>query len=166
MRKASEILKAIFDDEHIRITERYASLFDGWRKIVGEDIAAHSLVRDIDGKTLIVEADHPGWLQMIRLKERKILSSLRRKYPELEIRSIRIFVEQGRAQKPDSTSFHQSAPDDKTAKSDTNESAAGNDRRQRRKKGSEETGESDRREFEQALQRLRTLGRGTEERES
>jgi hypothetical protein len=37
---------------------------------------------------LLVEADHPGWVQILQTKQRALLASARRRFPELNIRSI------------------------------------------------------------------------------
>ncbi len=165
MRKASDILKVIFDGDQIRLAERYASLFDGWRKLVGDDIAAHSRVKDIDGRVLIVETDHPGWLQMIRLKEKKVLTALRKKYPELDIQTIKIYV----AQRDDRNDAPHDMHHGRRRREDTQVDSApaganrppDKDREAPSEPDAKENSE-DRREFEKTLERLRRLGKTDE----
>ena len=92
MKSARDLIAALFDEQTGVLADRYSSLFSGWRQIAGVDIAAHSAVKDLQNGALLIEVDHPGWVQMIRLKERSILMSIQKRYPELEIRVIKIFT--------------------------------------------------------------------------
>ena len=92
MKSARDLISALFDKQTGVLADRYSSLFSGWKRMAGDDIAAHSAVKDIQNGALLIEVDHPGWVQMIRLKERSILSAIQKRYPELEIRMIKIFT--------------------------------------------------------------------------
>ena len=92
MRKAGDILRAILDESKIDEAKTYSSFFRSWSKIVGQDLAAHSRVRDIQNAIVLVEADHPGWLQMIQFRRKQILQKIRQQYPELSIRDLRFFL--------------------------------------------------------------------------
>ena len=37
---------------------------------------------------LVVEADHPGWIQLLQLKQSGILEDVAKRYPELGLRGI------------------------------------------------------------------------------
>ena len=43
-----------------------ATLFQGWREIVGTELAAHTHPVEVERGRLIVAADHPGWVQLLR----------------------------------------------------------------------------------------------------
>lgn len=90
MRKAGEILRVFLDRHTADQAELYNKFFNGWRKVVGERIAAHSVVTDIQSGTVVVEVDHPGWIQMIQMRQARIVEILRREYPDLEIRALRM----------------------------------------------------------------------------
>ncbi len=94
MKKASELIDQVFNtiDEKYSEEKKYVSLFSGWERIVGSDIGAHSSIREIEGNTLLVEADHPSWAQIISLKNREILKKIGKAYPELQIGRIRIII--------------------------------------------------------------------------
>jgi len=68
----------------------------GWEEIAGTELAMHVFPRDIEKNSLILEADHPGWSQKILLMQGSILKKIRKKYSQLEIRRIRVFVGDGR----------------------------------------------------------------------
>ena len=92
---ASEVLKKYFDVHQIEMAGEYHSFFTSWKQIAGIDLAAHSTPRDITNETLIVEADHPGWMQMLNLKRAVILKSIHQKFPQLKIKSIRVVLFSG-----------------------------------------------------------------------
>jgi len=91
-RGVREILKAYFNDSQIDRADQYHSFFTSWKQLAGINIAAHTHPRDIRGRVLIVEADHPGWVQLLHMQKRSILRKISRQYPELEVKDIRIVV--------------------------------------------------------------------------
>ena len=70
-----------------------------WQKILGrinskvnpyegQNLAAHSRIIDIKNGIVLVEADHPGWIQLLKIHQNYILKGLQIKFPELKIRNI------------------------------------------------------------------------------
>lgn len=92
MRKADEILKGLLSNYNLELGKTYSSFFQSWATIAGLDLAAHSRVQDIDGQALIVEVDHPGWVQMLQMDRERILGRIRKMYPELKIRELKIHL--------------------------------------------------------------------------
>ena len=92
MKKAADILKNILGEQQARQAGEWSTFFKGWQALAGDDIAAHSSVRDVKQGSVIVEVDHPGWLQMLQMKKGKILATMKKRYPELDIQDIRIFL--------------------------------------------------------------------------
>ena len=86
MERAGEILKKLLDSKG----KIYSSVFRSWNNIAGISVGEHSRVSDILNKNLIVEVDHPGWMQIILLKKGALLSRIRRLYPELEITDLKL----------------------------------------------------------------------------
>ncbi len=87
---AAEILKSYFDNQQINQAEEYHSFFSSWRDLAGLDLASHSSPKDIRNNTLIVDADHPGWVQMIYMKKKTILKNIRSRFPLLDINDLRV----------------------------------------------------------------------------
>ncbi|MCL2374236.1 MAG: DUF721 domain-containing protein [Treponema sp.] len=109
MRKAGDIISEIFQEkfgmqlmENARST---AGLFSSWASVVTEAwsrtereialrskdtpaAAVHSRIRELERGLLLVEADHPGWIQLLKTKQADILSVVQRRYPELDIQAI------------------------------------------------------------------------------
>lgn len=88
IKDVSSLLRAFFDDETAKKGGRYAEFFSSWKGIAGDRLAAHSKVADIDHHNLIVEAEHPGWIQLLQLRQSEILAAVSRRFPELELRGI------------------------------------------------------------------------------
>lgn len=82
------LLSAFFDEEKLRRGGRYAQFFESWRSVVGERLAAHSRVVDLDKGILIVEAEHPGWIQLLQLRQTRALEALSKRFPDLTFRGI------------------------------------------------------------------------------
>jgi len=92
VRKAEDLIQRFLDTIGQSEGSVYVGLFRNWQPIVGERIAAHAQPVDVRGHTLIVEADHPGWVQMVMMKRSRIIGELGRRYPELGITGIAVRV--------------------------------------------------------------------------
>lgn len=88
VKAASEVLSAFFDEEKLRRGGRYAEFFASWKYLVGEQLAAHSHVADIKNGVLFIEAEHPGWIQLLQMRQSAILSGIAQRFPEFGLRSI------------------------------------------------------------------------------
>ncbi len=97
MRKVDDLLQQFLDRIGRSDGAPYIGLFRGWRQIVGDRIADHAEPVDIRGSALIVEADHPGWVQMVMMSQARILRQLKARYPELAITGLHIRVAGDRA---------------------------------------------------------------------
>lgn len=69
-----------------------AHLLRKWKIIAEKPLADHSKIVDINKRTLIVEVDHPGWMQYLRLIEKKILKKIGKFYPNLDIDGFYICI--------------------------------------------------------------------------
>jgi hypothetical protein len=88
MKRAGELLAAFLDQQTLGAAREYSALFSSWRSIAGEALAAHSWIRELEHSILLVEADHPGWIQLLRIKEKDLLDALRRRFPDQRIAGI------------------------------------------------------------------------------
>ena len=55
---------------------------------IGEKLYAHSSVIDVKNGILLVEADHPGWIQLLHTYQNYIITGLKRNIPELNVQSV------------------------------------------------------------------------------
>lgn len=66
----------------------WARFFSSWSSSVGERLAAHSRPVDVRNGIVLVEAEHPGWIQLLQLKQESLLAQLKKAFPDLGIRGI------------------------------------------------------------------------------
>jgi hypothetical protein len=66
--------------------------FNKWELIVGKRLYGHTKIEDLKNGNLYVAVDHPGWIQMLRMQERRIVRSIGRTFPQLQVKSLRINV--------------------------------------------------------------------------
>ena len=108
MRKAGDIVMDLFRDrfgpDFMETARSTAGLFSSWTQVVTEvwprtfgteqsreDIpaaAVHSRIRELERGVLLIEADHPGWIQILQTKQAELLSAVQRRHPEQGIRGI------------------------------------------------------------------------------
>jgi hypothetical protein len=96
MRKAGDILSSLFNEKFdpvfLHKAKTTAGLFSSWAAITDEagiaSAASHSRISELEHGILLIETDHPGWMQILQTKQSQLLSTVQRRYPELEIRGI------------------------------------------------------------------------------
>jgi hypothetical protein len=94
MRKAGDILSALFDEGTLKKAKNYGELFSSalWASLL-EGIGLsqgvpHSKIAELEKTVLLVEADHPGWIQLLQTKQRSLLEALQQRFPELSLTGI------------------------------------------------------------------------------
>ncbi|MCQ2603545.1 MAG: DUF721 domain-containing protein [Spirochaetia bacterium] len=90
MRSAAEILREIIPG--ITAEKQPVTLLGEWPEIAGHDIACHLKITDIVSGTLVLEADHSGWIQVADLKKNEFLVKIRQKFPEKNISNIKVHL--------------------------------------------------------------------------
>jgi hypothetical protein len=88
VKKIGELLSAFFDEDTIKKAQGYNNLFSSWRDIAGESLAAHSRIVELEKSVLRIEADHPGWIQILQIRQKGLLNRVCRKFPALNITGI------------------------------------------------------------------------------
>ncbi|WP_028973377.1 hypothetical protein [Spirochaeta cellobiosiphila] len=78
--------------------QKFYTFFSTWDKLISsfptrnrkfKEIGYHSKIHDISNGVLIVDIDHPGWMQIFDMEKRNFLDYVVAKYPDIEIRTIR-----------------------------------------------------------------------------
>ena len=92
MKKAAEVLAHLLERSRAAEGSPAGSLFGEWQDIAGVSLAEHCRVYDVRHHNLFVEVDHPGWMQLLLLAKRKLLAKLRQRFPQLEIRDLKVRV--------------------------------------------------------------------------
>ncbi|OQX29124.1 MAG: hypothetical protein B0D92_05410 [Spirochaeta sp. LUC14_002_19_P3] len=90
--QAGEVLNGLFEKYIPSATGEYTTLTSGWSQIAGNELSFHVIPKDVVNGILVLEADHPGWIQKFRMEERKILKIIKKKYPVLNINKIKIYT--------------------------------------------------------------------------
>ena len=85
MKRAGDALLTLFDERLMKKAQGYSKLFASWTELAQKNgIAAaadHSRIKELDRGILLVEADHPGWIQIIQTRESRLLDDFRRRFP-------------------------------------------------------------------------------------
>lgn len=87
IQRISSVLDGIFDVLHTTDAQQADMTATAWRKILlsikssanpneGANLAAHSRIVDFKNGVLLVEADHPGWIELLQLRKNYILKGL------------------------------------------------------------------------------------------
>jgi predicted nucleic acid-binding Zn ribbon protein len=92
MKKVGDLLREYLREKGWLGGNPYDQLFARWRQIVGDSMAAHARLVDVRNGILIVEVDHPGWLQMFRLRQNALLEAARSVVPAVSLEGIRVRV--------------------------------------------------------------------------
>lgn len=92
MKPAADILARLLEQKASEQQRSGSAVFRGWEAVAGAPLSDHSRVYELQHGQLCVEVDHPGWLQVLLLRQDQILRRLRRSYPQLTIRALRARV--------------------------------------------------------------------------
>ena len=90
MKKAGDLLKNFFENLNIKEPKGGKTITSSWKEIAGAELSEHTRIKDIRKDTVYVEADHPGWLQILELKKRSIIGNINENFPDKDIKEIRI----------------------------------------------------------------------------
>ena len=94
-----EGLKIYFSNIDKKRFEEKDSVENAWKKIttsikngskedIGAKLFSHSSLVDVKDGILLIETDHPGFIQLFRIHEMYILRGLKKFVPQLEIRCL------------------------------------------------------------------------------
>ncbi len=89
MKKAGDILKDFLGTLNIKEKSGRKTITSSWKEIAGEELSEHTKIKDIRKDTIYIEADHPGWLQILDLKKKAIIFNINKMFPDKKIEQIR-----------------------------------------------------------------------------
>ncbi|MDR1301013.1 MAG: DUF721 domain-containing protein [Treponema sp.] len=94
MKKAGELLSFFFDEKTLDKAQGYSELFAFWASAVKAHkipyAADHSRIVECERHVLLIEADHPGWIQLLQTKQRELLRTFRCRFPDITGISFRL----------------------------------------------------------------------------
>ena len=98
---SQEMIMTAFSNIDCVQLEKNNSLLKTWRLTIesirsnavngnnlGENLFAHSRVVDLKNGILLIEADHPAWIQTLRLYQKYIITGLKRGVKDVKISSL------------------------------------------------------------------------------
>lgn len=91
-KKLSELITAYSDKLQLFEQKGALDVYSSWSSIVGEKIAAHCRLVDIERQRAVIETDHTGWCQQLLLNKKRIIRNFNIRYPQLEVKSISVIV--------------------------------------------------------------------------
>jgi predicted nucleic acid-binding Zn ribbon protein len=89
VKRIGDLVRQFLEDRGWDVGDPYSPLFTGWKQVVGEPLAAHSRLAEVEDGVLIVDVDHPGWLQMLAMRRKAVLEAARRAAPGARIEGLR-----------------------------------------------------------------------------
>jgi predicted nucleic acid-binding Zn ribbon protein len=99
MKKVGDLLREYLREKGWLAGNPYQPLFSEWQRIAGEAVASHARLVDVQSGMLIVIVDHPGWLQILQLRQEALLEAARKAVPAAPVDGIRVRV--GGRESPD-----------------------------------------------------------------
>ena len=95
MYRAGDLLKEVLARAGFDAGAPAARIYQVWDAILGGDLAGRARLGDIDRGRLVVEVDHPAWMQLVQMRQRQILRRVQRRFPELGITRMHLVVSRG-----------------------------------------------------------------------
>ncbi len=92
MKKVGDLLREYLREKGWLAGSPYDALFRDWETIAGEGLSRHTRLVDVQKGILLVEVDHPGWMQMLLLRRDGILVAARRAAPEVGLEGMKARV--------------------------------------------------------------------------
>ena len=103
----SEIISNTFQNIRFGDVKNAQSMLNVWRIVLlrikssnpneGQNLVDHSRVVDLKNGMLHVEVDHPGWMELIQLHKKFILTGINRELPQLDVHGIMFTLKGQRA---------------------------------------------------------------------
>lgn len=93
-----DILPGVFKSLGLEEKVEEGKLIDAWPEIVGEAVSKRSRPRAVKRGTLVVGVENNVWMQEIRFHQTKILERIRKRFPKINVKEIRLELERERGQ--------------------------------------------------------------------
>jgi predicted nucleic acid-binding Zn ribbon protein len=87
--RVGELLPAVLKSIGLDRKLKQQEILTIWPEVVGADIAAKTQAVKVDKGVLFVRVDHSAWIQELHFLEKEILSKLKDRAPDIDIKRIR-----------------------------------------------------------------------------
>jgi hypothetical protein len=92
VQRAGDLLSSLLGEAELKKAKGYSQLFSSWAGITAKcglaAAGAHSKIGNVERNIVQIEADHPGWVQLLQTKQMELLDALRPMLPDMELRGI------------------------------------------------------------------------------
>lgn len=95
VKSVSQLLSAYFGENTLKEGEEYVRFKRAWVAIAGPRLGEHSWPADVRHGVLFVETEHSGWIQLLQMKQERILEEVSRRYPQLGVRTMAFRIASG-----------------------------------------------------------------------
>lgn len=82
-------LDAYLESHDLREPLAHAALLVGWERLVGAEIAAHTIPVHVEERVLVVQCDSTAWATQLRMLRGELVVTIAREHPEARVESIR-----------------------------------------------------------------------------
>ena len=103
MKRAGEILVSFFDEGIIEKPGEEWNIFTAsvWSELLEScglfQGISHSRIIDLEKSILLIEVDHPGWIQLFQTKKRDLLIAVQKRFPEILLTEISLRLSKDRS---------------------------------------------------------------------
>ena len=112
----NEIINNTFKNISVQDVKKARNIYNAWEKVLlriksntnpneGKKLAEHTRIIDFKNGILLIEADHPGWINIIQMRKKYILKGLEMEIPELEIKNFAVKLKGTRGELTDVESY-------------------------------------------------------------
>jgi hypothetical protein len=88
IRKVSDLLGMLLSPAMRDKADSWTRFSGFWKHAAGDNLAAHSRIADVRNGIVFVETEHPGWIQLLQMRQNQILDEIKRTFPELGVSGI------------------------------------------------------------------------------
>ena len=96
--RAGAILPKVFRAMGLEGKMEAVRLRAEWVEVVGKVVAARCRPGDIREGTLFIMVENNVWMQEIRFHQDRILRRIRKRFPGLRVKGIRLFIEREKSE--------------------------------------------------------------------
>lgn len=94
----STVISNVFNGIQLDSAGKAHRIISSWEKVLlsiksynpneGQNLVSHSRIVDFKNGVLLIEADHPGWIELLQMRKKYILKGMQMKSPDMDIKTL------------------------------------------------------------------------------
>lgn len=88
----AEVLKTALDKWKLTPILKRHEVMAAWDSLAGPQLAQRARPLKIQGSQMVLEVDHPAWIQELNYLKPRLLEKIAQSYPESRIKSLRFVL--------------------------------------------------------------------------